>query len=419
MKRNDILKAIAIMASTVVITVGLAILLNLYTGPKIAANKAAAESGALVAVMPEGTAFEEITSTLTIDPASGVTAIHKETAGKGYVVMATVDGYSKPVNVTVGVDASGKIVGIDVVIGEGDFAVDSMIPTFIGQDSTLSGVVMQSGATTSSTAVKTAVSNCLTALAANGLMKAATKTSEQIFEELLPTVYNGFVKGEDLTASGNITVAYTAKNGSGVVCYVTKGEQTLLALYNGTCVVYQSKLIDEATQVYELEDVTSTSADVVTEVSTFAASHMTSSFEKLQSKISRMYESATEITEVTVTAFGTVVAAASFVVDGATYYAYYSRPVNAFEKDVMDIYVVLDSEGKIAKMDVITFFYGEVEYFFAIQGFDQSAYKESLNGVSNESYDGSQSLIAGATHTTKAIDAAIKDAFAAFNGGNE
>ena len=114
MKRNDILKAIAIMASTVVITVGLAILLNLYTGPKIAANKAAAESGALVAVMPEGTAFEEITSTLTIDPASGVTAIHKETAGKGYVVMATVDGYSKPVNVTVGVDASGKIVGIEL-----------------------------------------------------------------------------------------------------------------------------------------------------------------------------------------------------------------------------------------------------------------------------------------------------------------
>ena len=424
MKKNELLKTLVIMVSTVVVTVGLAILLNLYTGPKIAANKAAAESGALVAVMPEGTAFEEITSTLTIDANSGVSAVYKETSGKGYVFMASAPGFSSPVNVTVGVDASGKIVGIDVVIGAGDYGVGNMPQTFIGQDSTLSGVVMHAGATTSSTAVKTAVSNGLTVLALNNLMKAAVKTTEQVYEELLPTVYNGFVKGEDLTASGNIAVAYTSNTGNGVVCYVTKGEQTLLVLYNvsGAVAVYQAKLIDETTQVYELEEVTADIETVVAEVSSFAASHVTSNFAALETKIAEMYANATEITEVSVNAFGTIVSAASFEVEGATYYAYYSKPLNGFEGDLMNVYVVLDSTGKIAKFDVTTYFYGEhLEYFAAANSFNPENYKEGLNGVTGESYNGSQSLISGATFTTKALDAAVKDVFKAFasQGGNE
>lgn len=424
MKRNDLLKTIALIAVIIVVTVGSSIALNLYTGPKIEENKLAAASGALAAVLPEGKAFEDITATLTIDPTSGVTEVHKETNGAGYVFMATAQGFSKPVNVTVGVSADGKIAGIDVVIGEGDFTVDNMIPTFVGQDSTLSGVVMQSGATVSSTAVKTAVSNGLIVLATNNLMKAAVKTTEQVYEELLPTVYNGFVKGEDLTASGNIAVAYTSNTGNGVVCYVTKGEQTLLVLYNvsGAVAVYQAKLIDETTQVYELEEVTADIESVVTEVSSFAASHVTSSFAALETKIAEMYANATEITEVSVNAFGTIVSAASFEVEGATYYAYYSKPLNGFEGDLMNVYVVLDSTGKIAKFDVTTYFYGEhLEYFAAANSFNPENYKEGLNGVTGESYNGSQSLISGATFTTKALDAAVKDVFKAFasQGGNE
>lgn len=425
MKRNDLLKTIALIAVIIVVTVGSSIALNLYTGPKIEENKLAAASGALAAVLPEGKAFEDITATLTIDPTSGVTEVHKETNGAGYVFMATAQGFSKPVNVTVGVSADGKIAGIDVVIGEGDFTVDNMIPTFVGQDSTLSGVVMQSGATVSSTAVKTAVSNGLIVLATNNLMKAAEKSAEQVFEELLPTVYNGFVKDNEVAGSGNITVAYKAKNGSGLVAFVTKGEQTLLALCNNSLVVavYQTKLIDETTQTYELEEVTSANEDVVTEVSTFAKTNIVSSYSKLEDKIAKMYENAANITEIAVNAFGTVVAAASFEVEDVTYFAYYSKPINGFEGDVMDIYVVLDSEGKIAKTDVQTYFYGEIHYFDVANKFVEKDYESALgNGtLNNESYDGSQSLITGATYTTNAIDAAVKDVFKAFasQGGNE
>lgn len=430
MKRIELLKTIALIVVIIATTVGSSALLNIKTGQKIADDRKAREeaaaqqaAGELLQVFPEATGFEDITSTLTIDATSGVSAVHREKAGKGFVIIAskTNSPMKDVVTVTFGVDMDGKILGLLVSFANSaDFPVDdATITSFTGLDSTLGGVVVTAGATVSTNTIKEAVTAGFLVLASNDLMKAASKTPEQVFEELLPTVWNGFVKGQDLTASGNITTAYTAKNGSGVVCYVTKGEQTLLALYNvsGSCALYQPKLIDEATQVYELEEVTDEA--VVAEVSEFAAANVTSSFEKLSGKIVKMYETATEITEVSVDTFGTVVTAASFVVEGETYYAYYARPVNGFEGDVMDIYLVLDGEGKIAKMDVATMFYGEVEYFFAIQNFNQNNYKDSLVGIDNGSYNGSQSLISGATHTTKAVDAAIKDTFAAFKGGNE
>jgi hypothetical protein len=256
-------------------------------------------------------------------------------------------------------------------------------------------------------------------------MQAAEKSAEQVYEELLSTVFTGFVKGDEVAGSGNVKVAYKAKNGSGLVAFVTKGEQTLLALCNNSLVVavYQTKLVDETTQTYELEEVTSANEDVVTEVSTFANTNIVSSYSKLEEKIAKMYENAANITEISVNTFGTVVAAASFEVDGSTYFTYYSKPINGFEGDVMDIYVVLDSEGKIAKTDVQTYFYGEIHYFDVANKFVEKDYESALgNGtLNNESYDGSQSLITGATYTTKAIDQAIKDAFNAFanKGGNE
>ena len=426
MKRIELLKTIALIAAIIVVTVGSSVVLNLYTGPKIEENKLAAASGALSAVLPEGKAFEDITATLTIDANSGVTEVHKETNGAGYVFMATAQGFSKPVNVTVGVSADGKIAGINVVIGEGDFGVDNMIPTFVGQDSTLSGVVVHTGATISSNAVKTAVTNGLTVLALNNLMQAAQKSAEQVFEELLPTVYNGFVKGDDLTVSGNISVAYKAKNGSGVVAYVTSGEQTLLALCNvsGVVALYQPKLIDEATQVYELEAVENDA--VATEVSTFAASQMTSSFATLEGKISRMYETATEVTEVSMTTFGTALAAATFTVDGATYYATYSKAINAYNGSLMTVYVVLDSTGKVAKVDFAEIF-GDEEYFHVAGELNQNSYKDGFVGKGNEEVEtgfttGGNLQISGATLTSNGFAAAFKDAFAIYNstqGGNE
>ena len=432
MQKRDFLKTIALIACIIVVTIGSSLLLNLVTGSKIASDAAKREelaaqqaAGVLLEVFPGATGFEDITSTLTIDPASGVSAIHKETSGKGYVFVAskTTSPMKDVVTVTVGVDMEGKITGVkEEFANPGDYRVSGdTINSFVGKDSTLADIVLTSKATVSSETIKAAVAAGFEVLAANELMKAAAKTPEQVFESLLLTVCDGFIKGADLTASGNIYQAYKSSNNSVVVAYVNKGETKLLALASvtGAVAVYQGVLLDEATQTYELRNVTADNADVVEEVKAFALANISSKFSKLEAKVSVLYPNATEITEIEINTFGSVVAAVSFVVEGATYYGYLAAPINGFSKEAMEIFVFLDSNDTIVKVNISQLFYEE-EYFMGKPNITKDEYQNRFNGIVGEAYDGSQSLMAGATMSSNATDQAIKDVIAAYasKGGN-
>ena len=432
MKRNDLLKTSALMGIIVLVTIGSALLLNLLTGPKIAADKAyrdelAAQqaAGVLLEVFPGATGFEEITSTLTIDPASGVSAVHKETSGKGYVFVAskTNSPMKGLVDVTVGVDTNGKITGVSVNFNHpDDYRVsDNTLGSFVGQDSTLSGVEVTAKATVSSDTIKEAVNAGFLVLASNDLMKAAAKETEVVFEELLPTVVVGFSKGSILTPSGNIYQAYKLANGAGVVCYVNSGDDKFLAITNmsNQVVLYKANLVDEATQTYSLVDVTTENATIVAEVSTYAATNITSLFNTLSNKITRLYNSVVEadVTEVQITTYGSIVAAASFTMDGNIWNAYLAYSINAYNNSVVKTYVVIDHEGKIAKVDVIGIF-GDEEYFGVAHGFDETGYE---NGFVGNTDFVDTNVISGATMTSNAVKQAIEDSFDLYNatlGGN-
>ena len=126
-------------------------------------------------VLPGSEDFKDISSTLVIDSTSGVTAVYEETSGKGYVFVSTTTGFSHMITVTVGVDLNGVITGIQVDMDSRDYPVnENTINSYIGKDSTLSGIEITTGATVSSYAVKRAVSNGFDVLAANGLLKADT-----------------------------------------------------------------------------------------------------------------------------------------------------------------------------------------------------------------------------------------------------
>ena len=214
MQKRDLIKTVVLFVSIILVTVVSALLLNLVTGPKIAADKAyrdelAAQqaAGELLQVFPGATGFEDITADLTIKAEARVDAVYKETSGKGYVVIArwTIAPMKDDVIVTFGV-ADGKVVGlIYKLVNENDYSVDnSTINSVIGNDSTLGGFVITAGCTKTSDSIKTAVSNGFLVLAENDLMKAKAKETEQVFEELLPTVLPNFVKGDAIDASGNI-----------------------------------------------------------------------------------------------------------------------------------------------------------------------------------------------------------------------
>lgn len=435
---KDLLKTIVLFFLIIGTTVGSALGLNLVTGPKIAADKAyrdelAAQQalGVLKEVLPVATGFEDITASLKVDPSTfGVTAIHKDTGGKGYVFVATAQGYSQLIEVTVGV-SDGKITGIKVNTN-GDFPVEQpTLDSFKDKDSTLSGVepTLNAGATLSAKATKTAVANGFAALAANDLMKAAEKSLEQVFSELLVDKVHGFIKGDVITnVTGNIYEAYKLKNKAALVAYVEVEGTKLAAVsgINGNAVkVYKANLIDEKAQQYELEEVTAQYSDVVTEVSAFAATELKSTSKVVANKLKSLFDldAAPTLTEIAVKNAGVITTAATFEMNGETYYVYHAKPINDYESQAMSIFFIFDSTGNIYKFSVSTYFYGDTHNFAAGNVFEaqKGEYEASFNGVNNGNYDESQVLITGATITSNALKVAFRaalDEIATLGGNN-
>ena len=401
-----LLKTFVILVLIVAIFGGAMYGLNLYTGPIIEKNNAGAANDRLNSVMAGGAAYEDITATLNDLPTT-VTAIHKETSGLGYVIEATAtSSYTggAPMDILIGVDSTGVICGIQLVSHSESLIFGADYPsTYIGKDSALAGVELYAGSTFSSTAFKDSVSAALNAMAANNLIAAGVKGDDQILTEMIPTVAPGFTKLLEETASGNIQKAFKAENGAGFAYIMTAGEKSYLAVVNamGACKIYDT----------EGTDVTADNAALADEAKADAAAKQTAYLDAFKTKIEKMMEGAADITPITVDTFNTVVSAASFTVDGATYYAFYSRSVGFHQ---MDVYFIIDANGAIAKMDAKQFIFEE-EYFMTFGGMDVTAYKDGFGGITGDTFTGDEVIIATATMTSNAVKQSTQDTFDAFN----
>ena len=414
MKLDHLVKTSALLLA-VILVFGVAMFgLNFITGPIIEANNKGAEFAPLLAVMPDAENFEQIYDAANSGASSlqnisdAVLAVYKETTGKGFVVRAKASTqYSKePMELTVGVDAAGKICGIqrDVYTDSIDFAGKdgNYIPSFVGKDSALADIGTVSGATYSSTAFKEAVSAALNALISNDLIKEGVKSDDQILIELIPTLAPGYTKLVAITASGNIVKAMQADNGAGLAYVMTAGDKTYMALVNamGACKVYD----------VEGNDVTEANAALVTEATAHAAANQEDFLTGLTTKLGRLMDGAAGFETLKLDTFNSVVAAAKFQWNGADYYGFYSRTVGFHQ---MDVYFVLDANGAIAKMDAQQFIFDE-EYFMAFGGMDEVAYRNGFVGITNDTWTGEQAIIATATMTSNAVKQSTTDVFAAF-----
>lgn len=401
--------------------------LNFVTGPIIEANKAGAANDRLNAVMPGGTAYEDITSTLSNVPAN-VKKVSKETSGLGFVIECTATSQytgGDPMDIVLGVDAEGKICGINLVSHSESLIFGADYPaTYIGKDSALTGVELYAGSTFSSTAFKNAVSDAMGVLISNNLIKEGVKTEEQILAEMIPTLHTGLsaggiLKAEKIVASGNIVEGYKALNGSGFAFIMQSGDAKLLVLVNaaGAC-----KVVDTTGA-----DVTAANEALCTEALT-AAGTFKDYTTALSTTILAHYNDATAITKLDFTTFGNVAFAASFQSAGNTYYAFYSVPLS-YEDNAMSITTILDANGAIVKQDIKQMAFGHgVEYMDGIKDMvnsSSSAFQSFLGkfaGLTEDTLTDSV-LVTGATVSTSAVKLATADAFAAFksinNGGNQ
>lgn len=381
--------------------------LNIAAAPIIEKNAAAGEFGPLFEVMEGASGFEALTDLENVD--EKVTALYRETSGMGYVAyVSTTEGYThEPIEFVLAFDAEGKISNINIISNPETKDWGQDYPsTYIGQDSTLANVQLVAGVTYASNALKNATLAAFDALINNDLLKAGQKGPEQILTELLADTLKAFgtplTQYEEVSANG-FDKSLRALNGAGSAFIKVEGDNGYVALVNskGNYAVYDM----------EGNDVTESKADIGAAA---AANVETTSSDKNAKKMAS-FAGVDESSLKPVSMEGVF----SSVVDAykiGNNYGFVCKSYG-FEHNMTEMFV-LDQNGAIVKMTVDEIIQ-EADYFNVKVNDD--AYKAGFVGVTVDTFDGSQSLITGATISTVAVSTATEDVFNAYQtivGGN-
>ena len=169
---NDIIKPIIVLVCICLVVSFLLAYVNGITEPIIEENARIKEAETIAAVMEGASGFtlltdDEMGSAVKIN---GISKICKENSGLGYVIIAGNKGYGGTVTVTVGIDNSGKVIGLSADVGTETSGVGSKAGKSDYTDKYLGAVGSTnvdkiSGATFSSTAVRNGVNQALLAFA--------------------------------------------------------------------------------------------------------------------------------------------------------------------------------------------------------------------------------------------------------------
>lgn len=409
-KHMDLIKTLIIALIVIVVFGGTMFGIHFYTSPLIEKNNTGAIFAPAFAVMPEAKDFE-IVEDFENKP-EDVIIVFKETSGKGYVfrVNATSQFSKEPMELSIAISMEGVISGINLdKTTESKPITDGLLDSFIGNDGTLGNVEITGGTTFTGTAIKDAVAKGFEYLAANGLIKEAVKTPEQILDELTPTLHTGLsneglLKGNAITnASGNIVKGYDALNHTGFSLLMKNGDNFVIAVTNNFGKV----------KVYDLEgkDITADNAAIVEEALAYQNANGKKYFQGEIVNYSKMMEGAQNFKEVNVDVFNYIAAAAEFDVAGTKYYGFTAKAYG-FDSGIMNIYVIVDAEGKIVKVQADRVFIDPSGYVPAPE--DIKNYGDQFVGKNDAASIDGVEIVAGATLSSKAFKQATKDALSAF-----
>ena len=422
---------LSIIALVVIVALGAGLLfgINAYTAPIIEANKAGSAGKALLKVFPEGKDFsllytsEDPSASVLTGVPETVRTVHAETSGLGWVVsLSTTAGYTgEPMEIMVGVDAQGRIVSAEITAYPDTKDLGAEYPvSYVGQDSTLAGVTLVSGATYSSKAFRGAVEDAFAVLVGNNLMAAAEKGPEQKLTELVPLLHSGLVNPEGAVqavelevSDADIVKAMMAPedNSTGGAFIVSQDGELYLALTNASgCVA-----------AYDVEgDPVELSAGIADKVSEISLQNTVSHASASEKKLAKLLPEGSELTPVKLEGVFNSVAEAYTVSGGEnTLYAFAAKEYG-YSNMVMTFYYVLDAEGAITAMNADELIL--IKEYFSSYELDEDAYRQGFAGLTASGADGSETLITGATCSSNASAAALNDVFAAFailneNGG--
>jgi len=170
-KKLDVIKSIAVLvAICLVISAALAIVNN-FTAPVIANAAAERETAARQAVMPDAMAFNLVENeNMPAEVLSAYQGVAADGSTVGYVFTAQGKGFNGAITVMCAIDIDGKVVKCATldVSGEtstlgGKTAAPEYTDQYMGTDATLEGVDAITGATVTSTAYESCVTNSFAA----------------------------------------------------------------------------------------------------------------------------------------------------------------------------------------------------------------------------------------------------------------
>ncbi|MBR3473437.1 MAG: FMN-binding protein [Oscillospiraceae bacterium] len=424
MKNNNLLKSLLCLALLLAVMGACVLGVNAFTAPIVAENERLAEEARLAAekeklgdsvMLFDRADPENAQLTVTADT---VQKVYRDEEKQVYILSLRSDkGYEHekgPIEMTLVIDFEGKIVSLTVdSSAETRELSPEFLPSFEGQDSTLSGVEQVAGVTYSTKAIKGAVNDGFETLIANELFAGAQKSDEQLIEELIPVAYPGIVnaagaiQGEELAGSGSVTGGFKANNGSGCLWFAEKDGKQLLAVYT---LIGGLKILNPAG-----EDVTDAEPALAEEIKTLSASNLEEIDPTPPKKLRKQLPEGAEPVPVEIPGLSnTVVAAWSAETEEGTYYAFIARPYGFEEKEsggVMEVYFVLDAQGAISGLNVKSIYLGD---FYDAPDFTIADYREGFLGSTAETFDDGVTQISGATISSGAVKTATHDVFEAF-----
>lgn len=132
-QQNNTVISVFVLALVTVLIIALLVLTNYFFGPKIVDLNMDKIKNSMVSVMPEGTSFEDITTSVTDVwteevPILNVSAVKDKKANLiGYCFEIAPQGYSGKIEMMVGINLDGEIAGIDIISSADTFGLGSKI----------------------------------------------------------------------------------------------------------------------------------------------------------------------------------------------------------------------------------------------------------------------------------------------------